>query len=358
MQTLEVDLKDRSYPIFIDSGIIEEPKIWDKYITKRSNIVIVTNDVVKTWYLEPLKKSLESLNLNVKTIVLPDGEKFKNLDSFNIIMTFLLEHNCGRDTTLFALGGGVIGDLTGFAAASFQRGVDFIQVPTTLLSQVDSSVGGKTGINHPLGKNMIGAFYQPKAVLIDLNALKTLPQRELSAGMAEIIKYGIIWDQEFFKYLEDNVDKFWDLDSQTLSIIIKSCCSIKADVVSKDETEQNLRAILNLGHTFGHAIETFMGYGNWLHGEGVAVGTIMASRIAMSRNKLTQLELERIISITKNYKLPINKPKDMTLDDFIKLMIHDKKVKNGKVRFIIPDKLGKASLYSDITDDELKLSIE
>lgn len=354
MQELIVDLKDRSYPIFIEEGLINEPKVWDKFITKRGKAVIVTNTTVQKWYLEPLEKSLKSLGLNVISLILDDGEEFKNLESFNKIMTFLLEHNCGRDTTMFALGGGVIGDLTGFAASAFQRGVDFIQVPTTLLSQVDSSVGGKTGINHPLGKNMIGAFYQPKAVIIDLKCLNTLPKRELSAGMAEVIKYGIIWDKDFFSYLEKESENFWKLDTNVLGKIIKSCCAIKADVVSKDEKEQNLRAILNLGHTFGHAIETFMGYGVWLHGEGVSAGTVIASRLALLRGKISEDDFKRIKDIMKLYNLPDGKPEKMEFSDFTRLMIHDKKTKNGKVRYIIPDRLGYASLYDDVTEDELK----
>lgn len=358
METLLVDLQQRSYPIFIGEGLLTTPDIWAQYITKRGKVVIVTNETVQKWYLAPLTQSLQSSGFDVVSLILPDGEEYKNIESFNKIMTFMLEQNCGRDTTMFALGGGVIGDLTGFAAASFQRGVDFIQVPTTLLSQVDSSVGGKTGINHPLGKNMIGAFYQPKAVIIDLKVLATLPKRELSAGMAEVIKYGIIWDNEFFEYLEQVPNKFWQLDNEVLTHIIKRCCSIKAEVVSKDETEQNLRAILNLGHTFGHAIENFMGYGVWLHGEAVAAGSVIASRLASLRGKITAKELERIIDITKQYELPVGKPDNMELNDFTKLMIHDKKTKNGKVRFIIPDALGRASLYDNVTNQELSLAIK
>ncbi len=357
MQTLTVDLGSRSYPIFIGEGVMQDVQTWGEYVTKTSHLVIVTNTTVAPLYLQKLETALQSLGYSVLSCVLPDGEEYKNLDSFNQIMTFLLEHNCGRDTTLFALGGGVIGDLTGFAAASFQRGIDFIQVPTTLLSHVDSSVGGKTGVNHPLGKNMIGAFYQPKAVLIDVTCLQTLPQRELAAGMAEVIKYGIIWDKDFFSFLEANTDKIWQLDTTTLVTVIQRCCAIKAEVVRQDEREGGLRAILNLGHTFGHAIETFMGYGVWLHGEGVGAGMVMASRLALLRQKITEQDFQRIVALIKANQLPVEKPQKMTVADFLKLMIHDKKTKNGKVRYIIPDALGKASLYDNVSEAEIEQAV-
>lgn len=358
MMELKVDLGERSYPIYIENGLISSPEVWGKHIKKRGHVVVVTNTTVKTWYLEPLLQALTTLGLKPLSLVLPDGEQYKNLESFNQIMTFLLEHDCGRDTTLFALGGGVIGDLTGFAAASFQRGVDFIQVPTTLLSQVDSSVGGKTGVNHPLGKNMIGAFYQPQAVVIDLNCLKTLPERELAAGMGEVIKYGIIWSDDFFRYLEDHTADIWQLDFKVLAEVIHRCCAIKAEVVHADEKEGGLRAILNLGHTFGHAIETFMGYGVWLHGEGVGAGMVMASRVALGRGKISASDFDRIVALIKANKLPVARPSNMTAADFTRLMIHDKKVKAGKVRFIIPDALGKASLYADVTDAEVLTAVQ
>ena len=353
MKTLTVELGDRSYPIFIDGGLLDREDVWGSYIKKKGNVVIVTNTTVCTWYLSRLEDSVKRLGYKVSSCILPDGEKYKNLESFDRIMTFLLEHNCGRDTTLIALGGGVIGDLTGFAAASFQRGVDFIQVPTTLLSHVDSSVGGKTGINHPLGKNMIGAFYQPKAVIIDLNYLKTLPERELAAGMAEVIKYGIIWDNAFFKYLEERTDDIWNLDPEVIAEVVYKCCSIKAAVVHEDEREGGIRAILNLGHTFGHAIETFMGYGVWLHGEGVAVGIVMAARVALSRGSISSDEFERIVNLLKRNRLPVSKPESMSTDDFLKLMVHDKKTVNDKIRYIIPDSLGRSSVKDDLTMTEI-----
>lgn len=358
MKTLTVDLGDRSYPIFIDSGLLNNESVWGSYIKKKGNVVIVTNTTVCQWYLNPLESAVSRLGYKVSSCILPDGEQYKNLDSFNAIMTFLLEHNCGRDTTLIALGGGVIGDLTGFAAASFQRGVDFIQVPTTLLSHVDSSVGGKTGINHPLGKNMIGAFYQPQAVVIDLDCLKTLPERELAAGMAEVIKYGIIWDADFFSYLEKNTPSVWNLDNEVVSEVVYRCCSIKASVVHEDEKEGGLRAILNLGHTFGHAIETYKGYGVWLHGEAVAAGIVMASHVALGRGYISTEEFERIRDLLIANRLPVSKPEEMNTDDFLKLMVHDKKTLNGRIRYVIPDCLGRASVKDDLTQSEISAAIE
>jgi len=269
MERLNVELADRSYPISIGSGLLAQRDLFTQAIRGR-RVMIVTNETVAPLYLQRLQQTLDGYQLDA--CVLPDGEAYKTLDSFGQIMTALLEGGHGRDTTIVALGGGVIGDLAGFAAASYQRGVAFIQIPTTLLSQVDSSVGGKTGVNHPLGKNMIGAFYQPKAVIIDTDCLATLPRRELSAGLAEVIKYGIIWDAEFFAWLERTIAGLLALDASLLIQAILRCCSIKADVVSQDETETGVRALLNLGHTFGHAIESEQGYGNWLHGEAVAAG--------------------------------------------------------------------------------------
>ncbi len=352
MYTLNVDLGDRSYQIFIEQGLLNNPKVWDSKIQKRGKVVIVTNTTVKEWYLKPLQDSLKSIGINAEACILPDGEKYKDIEHFNDILTFLLKNDAGRDTTIFALGGGVIGDMAGFAAACYQRGIDFIQVPTTLLSYVDSSVGGKTAVNHPLGKNMIGAFYQPKAVIIDTNTLATLPKREIAAGMAEVIKYGIIWDADFFKYLEDYTDDIWNHNIEVLSYVIKRCCEIKAEVVHEDEREGGIRAILNLGHTFGHAIENFMGYGVWLHGEAVAAGIVMASRLAYHRSALSQEELTRIIDLIKRNNLPSQGPENMTGDDYLKLMVHDKKNRNGHINYVIPDALGKASLKKDVSEEE------
>jgi len=269
-------------------------------------------------------------------------------------MSHLLSSNHGRDTTIIALGGGVIGDISGFAAACYQRGIDFIQVPTTLLSQVDSSVGGKTAINHPLGKNMVGAFYQPQAVLIDINSLTTLPEREFSAGMAEVIKYGILGDGEFFEWLEKNQSLINAKDTQTLSQMIATCCQCKADIVAQDEKESGLRALLNLGHTFGHAIEAEQGYGVWLHGEAVATGMVLASKLAVNKDLLEVSELRRIESLIKAFSLPVSAPDDMNLESFVKHMKRDKKNIAGKMRFIIPTSIGTSMMRDDVTDKDLE----
>jgi len=269
------------------------------------------------------------------------------------VMTRLLELNAARDTTLIALGGGVIGDLTGFVAATYQRGVPFIQVPTTLLSQVDSSVGGKTAVNHPLGKNMIGAFYQPVYVAIDTDSLATLPPREFAAGMAEVIKYGIIYDADFFTWLEENVNALTSLDTSILTQAISRCCEIKADVVAKDEREGGLRAILNLGHTFGHAIEAEQGYGNWLHGEAVAAGTILACKAAEGLSWFSASETRRVSALFEAFALPVKGPSSMTKDDYVKHMKRDKKVEAGNIRFVLPQGIGKAVVTKDVTDDIL-----
>lgn len=277
MERITVTLGERSYPITIAAGLFNEPA---SFLPLKSGdqVMLVTNETLAPLYLDKVRGVLERAGVNVDSVILPDGEQYKSLTVLDTVFTALLKKPHGRDTTLVALGGGVIGDLTGFAAASYQRGVRFIQVPTTLLSQVDSSVGGKTAVNHPLGKNMIGAFYQPASVVVDLDCLKTLPARELASGLAEVIKYGIILDADFFTWLEGNLDALLRLDGPAMAYCIRRCCELKAEVVAADEREAGLRALLNLGHTFGHAIEAEMGYGNWLHGEAVAAGIVMAAR--------------------------------------------------------------------------------
>ena len=294
----------------------------------------------------------------VETIVLPDGEQYKTLKSFEDVITRLLEIHAARDTTLIALGGGVIGDLTGFVAASFQRGMPFIQIPTTLLSQVDSSVGGKTAVNHPLGKNMIGAFYQPQAVLIDTESLKTLPAKEFSAGMAEVIKYGIIYDADFFSWLEANVEGLKNQSSEVLQKAIHRCCQIKAEIVAQDEKESGIRALLNLGHTFGHAIEAEQGYGNWLHGEAVAAGIVLACLVSEQKGWLSASELRRVKALLTAFDLPVTVPEEMGLETFVKHMRHDKKVKAGKIRFILPQGIGKAIVTDAVEDAEISTAIK
>ena len=351
MATLQLDLGERSYPIYIDSKLFTQRGLLSDHI--RSNrVCIVTNDVVAPIYLEQLKEQL--LHYQVDEIILPDGEAQKSLTNFDKIMSHLLANTHGRDSTLIALGGGVIGDITGFAAACYQRGIDFIQVPTTLLSQVDSSVGGKTGVNHPLGKNMIGAFYQPKAVIINIDSLTTLPARELSAGMAEVIKYGILGDREFFDWLERHVDLINSNDEKTIITMIERCCQCKADIVAADEKEAGSRALLNLGHTFGHAIEAEMGYGNWLHGEAVATGIVLASRLSVAMNLLEASELCRIKKLLTAFDLPLEAPDSMDFESFIKHMRRDKKNIGGKLRLIIPTAIGKSELRDDISEDMLQ----
>lgn len=355
MERLNVELADRSYPISIGSGLLAQRDLFTQAIRGR-RVMIVTNETVAPLYLQRLQQTLDGYQLDA--CVLPDGEAYKTLDSFGQIMTALLEGGHGRDTTIVALGGGVIGDLAGFAAASYQRGVAFIQIPTTLLSQVDSSVGGKTGVNHPLGKNMIGAFYQPKAVIIDTDCLATLPRRELSAGLAEVIKYGIIWDAEFFAWLERNIAGLLALDASLLIQAILRCCSIKADVVSQDETETGVRALLNLGHTFGHAIESEQGYGNWFHGEAVAAGTMLAARTALQLGLLNQAQVMRIRTLLAAVELPLSAPADMDFPVFMRHMMRDKKVLAGKLRLILPTNIGQADLFSDVSETVLQAVIE
>lgn len=352
MPSIQVELGERSYPIAIEAGSFKDAGFLLSAI-KGSQIVIVTNDVVAPLYLEQLKALLAPSNKAIYTVILPDGEAHKTIASYELVLGELLAERISRDACLIALGGGVIGDLTGFVAASYQRGIDFIQIPTTLLSQVDSSVGGKTAVNHPLGKNMIGAFYQPKAVLIDPNSLSTLPDNEFAAGMAEVIKYGIIYDAEFFQWLVDNKAGIAAKDSALLSTMIAKCCQVKADIVNQDEKEHGIRALLNLGHTFGHAIEAEMGYGNWLHGEAVAAGMVLASRLSVMRKQMQVTELRQIEDLLTYFALPIQGPNNMNADNYITHMQRDKKVLSGTMRFILPIGIGKAHVVSDVTEQEL-----
>ncbi|GAA3712043.1 3-dehydroquinate synthase [Oceanisphaera sediminis] len=350
MERLTVNLGERSYPIVIAEGTLSQGSLL-RDMVKGNKVLVVTNEVVAPLYLDTLLTALAPLQ--VESLVLPDGEQFKTLDTFNQVMGTLLAGNHGRDTTLIALGGGVIGDLTGFAAACYQRGVPFIQVPTTLLAQVDSSVGGKTAVNHPLGKNMIGAFYQPQMVLIDTLCLQTLPEREFAAGLAEVIKYGIIWDADFFDWLEQNLPRLQRLEADALSYAIRRCCEIKADMVASDEREHGVRALLNLGHTFGHAIEAEMGYGNWLHGEAVAAGTMQACHTAHLRGEMSAAEVTRVESLLIKAHLPVLGPAEMTLDHYLPHMLRDKKVLAGKLRLVLPVGIGRAQVVDDVTEQQL-----
>ena len=351
MQTLTVDLGDRSYPIHIGPGLLSQSGLIAPHLLQK-RVMVVTNTTVAPLYLAQLTATLESAGVKVAKVVLPDGEAYKNWETLNLIFDALLTDRAERKTTLIALGGGVIGDMTGFAAACYQRGVPFVQIPTTLLSQVDSSVGGKTGINHPLGKNMIGAFYQPKVVLADTDTLKTLPARELSAGLAEVIKYGLIWDAEFLAWLEANMDKLRALDAAAIAHAIYRSCEIKAQVVGEDEREGGIRAILNLGHTFGHAIESGMGYGNWLHGEAVAAGMVMATQTSQRMGWLTEADVERSRALIRAAGLPDVAP-DLGVDTYLEYMGHDKKVEGGRMRFVLLKKLGEAVITGDVPRDVL-----
>ena len=351
MSVLNLSLGERSYPIYIESKLLQSSHLLSTHI-RAKRVCIVSNTIVSPLYAEKLKALLT--DFDVDEIILPDGEAEKSLANFDKIMTHLLANGHGRDSTLIALGGGVIGDITGFAAASYQRGVDFIQIPTTLLSQVDSSVGGKTAVNHPLGKNMIGAFYQPKAVLIDIDSLSTLPAREFSAGMAEVIKYGILGDAAFFQWLENHIEKIKQGDKATLIEMIEVCCQCKADIVAQDEKEGGIRALLNLGHTFGHAIEAEQGYGNWLHGEAVATGMVLAAKLAVVMNLLEVSELRRIEELISAFDLPLEAPANMSFEQFLSHMKRDKKNMGGLLRFIVPTAIGQSEIRDDVTEEMLQ----
>ncbi|MFC4700948.1 3-dehydroquinate synthase [Glaciecola siphonariae] len=352
MPTLHVDLGERSYPIYIQAGILSDAGFLFSEI-RAKHIIIISNTVVSPLYLDTLAGRVQALGKRVDRIVIADGEQEKTLANFEYIMSKLLAMPASRDACIVALGGGVIGDLAGFVSACYQRGIDFVQVPTTLLSQVDSSVGGKTAVNHPLGKNMIGAFYQPKAVYIDTATLSTLAPREFAAGMAEVIKYGIIYDLAFFTWLENNIDSIKRKDSDTLNTMIARCCEIKATIVAQDEREQNIRALLNLGHTFGHAIEAEQGFGNWLHGEAVAAGMVIAARLSAMRGDVDLTEVTRISQLIAAFDLPIAGPGNMNAAAYISHMQRDKKAVNNAMRFVLPIGIGKAKVVGDVSSEAL-----
>jgi 3-dehydroquinate synthase len=340
--TLNVELGERSYPILIGPRLLDDPALLARHVGG-GKAAIVTNTTVAPLYLERVAGALRAAGIEVVEIVLPDGEEHKNWQSLNLVFDALLEHRCDRKTTLVALGGGVIGDLTGYAAASYMRGVPFVQVPTTLLSQVDSSVGGKTGINHPLGKNMIGAFYQPRAVLADTATLDTLPPRELAAGLAEVIKHGAILDAAYFDWIEANIAKLVAREPEAMAHAIARSCEIKAEVVRKDEREGGLRAVLNFGHTFGHAIESGLGYGQWLHGEAVGCGMVMAADLSARLGLVDEATVERMRRLVAAAGLPTVAP-DLGEARWIELMAVDKKNEGGAIRFILLKPLGSPSI--------------
>lgn len=345
-----VELGTRSYPIHIGPGLLGDRQLLRQTICG-SSAVIVTNQTVAPLYLESVQNHLQ--DLHHETVILPDGEGYKTIDTLDSIYSALLRGRYDRSTTLIALGGGVIGDMTGFAAATYQRGVNFVQLPTTLLAQVDSSVGGKTGVNHHLGKNMIGAFHQPRAVIIDTQTLNTLPDRELSAGLAEVIKYGLINDAPFYYWLEEHIDELLAREPQALVHAIEKSCANKARVVANDEQESGDRALLNLGHTFGHAIETGMGYGKWLHGEAVACGMYMAATLSANLGWLSHDSLMRLHTLLKRARLPTTPPSELSPERFRSLMAVDKKVINGRLRLVLLKGIGQALVTSEFSSSAL-----
>ncbi|MFW5426996.1 MAG: 3-dehydroquinate synthase [Methylophagaceae bacterium] len=350
MKTLQVALDERSYPIYIGDNLLSRPELLTQHIHGKE-VLVVTNETVAPLYLQKVLQALTGYRC--ESVVLPDGEEFKTLTVLNQIFDKTLASQFSRHVTLIALGGGVIGDMTGFAAACYQRGVPFIQIPTTLLAQVDSSVGGKTAVNHALGKNMIGAFYQPQCVIADTATLNTLDDRQLSSGLAEVIKYGLINDAEFFIWLEQNMPALRNRDQELLAEAIERSCRDKADTVAKDELEQGVRALLNLGHTFGHAIETGMGYGTVLHGEGVAIGMVMAAELSLAMGWIRERDLERTKTLLLAAGLPITPPEELNSEQFMSLMSVDKKVQNGKIRLILLKAIGQAVISDDYSSDKL-----
>ena len=347
-----VGLAERSYPIIIGPDLFHAEATFDDGELRGQRYIVVTNDVVGPRYFSPVAKWFSSPGKSVEKITIPDGEQFKSQETLASIYDQLIAKRADRSTTIIALGGGVVGDLAGFAAASFQRGIPFIQIPTTLLAQVDSSVGGKTAINHPSGKNMIGAFYQPQAVFISLEMLRSLPDREFKAGLAEVVKYGAIMDEAFFIWLEDNMQSLLARDYAALGYAVEQCCLSKAKIVEADETESGSRALLNFGHTFGHAIEAGLGYGKWLHGEAVAAGMMLAGRLSVLAGDLKQAEWDRLQQLLIKIGLPVDAPK-LGRDRYLELMGYDKKVLDGKLRLIFLRKLGEAHVTSDFSKELL-----
>ena len=341
-QSVLIELGDRRYPILIGAGLLDDADAWQG-LPPASAAVIVSDATVAPLYAQRLQSALRRAYGRVLTVELPAGEAHKDWGSLNCVFDALLNGGCDRKTILFALGGGVVGDITGFAAASYMRGVPYVQVPTTLLAQVDSSVGGKTAINHPLGKNMIGAFYQPLRVIADLSTLDTLPQREVSAGLAEVIKYGPIADNKFLEWIEAHLDDLLSLDKPSLAHAVRRCCEIKAGVVSQDERESGLRAVLNFGHTFGHAIESGLGYGQWLHGEAVGCGMVMAADLSVRLGLIEPAYAERLTRIIERAGLPVRGP-DLGADRYLELMRLDKKSEGGEIRFVVIEGPGRAAV--------------
>ncbi len=356
MASIRVDLGDRAYPIEVGEGLIDDPARYRPYLAG-GKAALVTSTVIAPLYLERVAKALRAAGAEVLEVVLPDGEEHKTWETLNLVFDALLTAHCDRRTTVVALGGGVVGDVAGFAAAVYQRGVPFIQVPTTLLAQVDSSVGGKTAVNHPLGKNMVGAFHQPQAVISDVATLQTLPMRELRAGLAEVIKHGAISDPVFFDWLESNMGRLLARDAGALTHAVVRSCEIKAAVVGADEREAGLRATLNFGHTFGHAIESGMGYGHWVHGEAVGAGMVMAADLSARMGMLPEADAKRIRALVERAGLPVAGPAGLPADRYLDLMALDKKASAGKTRFILLERLGTAVLRSEIPESLVRATL-
>jgi len=355
MQTLSVSLGARSYPIHIGAGLLGDARLYAPY-AKGKRIAIVTNTVVAPLHLESLQRALKEAGAQTVPVLIEDGEQAKSWATLDRVIDALLAARLGRDALIVALGGGVVGDLAGFAAAVYQRGMPFIQVPTTLLAQVDSSVGGKTAINHTRGKNMVGAFHQPLAVIADVATLDSLPDRELRAGIAEVIKHGLILDLQFLEWLEANIDKLLARDRTALAHAVRRSCELKAQVVAADERETGLRAILNFGHTFGHDIEAGVGYGEWLHGEAVATGMVMAAELSARAGTLRREEADRVKTLIARAGLPVRGP-NLAADRYLELMQVDKKTAGGKLRFILLEGIGRAALHGDLAPELVRASI-
>jgi 3-dehydroquinate synthase len=356
MASIRVALEERSYPIEVGERLLDDPARYRPHLSG-GKVAVVTSTVIAPFYLDRVARALREAGAEVIEVILPDGEEHKTWQTLNLVFDALLAAHCDRQTTIVALGGGVVGDVAGFAAAVYQRGIPFIQVPTTLLAQVDSSVGGKTAVNHPQGKNMVGAFHQPQAVISDVGTLQTLPIRELRAGLGEVIKHGAISDPEFFCWLEVNMDRLLARDPDALTHAVVRSCEIKAAVVGADEREAGLRATLNFGHTFGHAIESGLGYGHWVHGEAVGAGMVMAADLSARLGMIPQAESDRIRALVARAGLPVSGPASLPAERYLELMAVDKKAARGKTRFILLDRLGSAVLRGDIPEAQVRATL-
>ncbi|OCL26934.1 3-dehydroquinate synthase [Orenia metallireducens] len=357
MEQLRVDLGERSYDIKVGYDILSKVGEYLKELNLGSKVLIITNELVDSLYGREVEQAVEEAGFEVNIAKIGDGEKYKSLDTARELYDQAVEANLDRSSTIVALGGGVVGDIAGFIASTYMRGVNFVQIPTTVLSQVDSSVGGKVAVNHPQGKNLIGAFYQPKLVVADIKVLKTLEERQLKAGLAEVIKYGVIWDEEFFNFLANNRNKILGLDTNTMEYLLKRCCEIKAEVVARDERELGLRAILNYGHTIGHALEAVTDYQRFVHGEGVAIGMVAAAKLANKIGILNGTDVEKQEELIKEFGLPVSF-EGLNIESIMKALAKDKKVKDGMVRFILAEEIGQVVIKSDLPHNIIREVLE